>query len=150
MDTPPNLIELEVPARAEFLRIVRLVLAGVGNVAHFNLEEIEDLKIAAGESCYTTFQGVRSPDARVKISARALPDAVEVTISRQHHPDEAPAPSQAIDGEKSVGFLLLKRLVDEVSLHRDSGETKIVIRKRRQILKKAQPAAAPSAPAAEN
>lgn len=141
MSTSSNLIELEVPARAEFVRIVRLVLAGVGNVARFNLEEIEDLKLAAGESCYTTFHGVRSPDARVKISARALQDAVEVTVSRQHQADEMPDLFQTPDGDKGVGFILLKHLVDEVSLHTGSRETKICMLKRRQIPKDEQAAA---------
>lgn len=133
MSTQSNLIELEVPARAEFVRIVRLVLAGVGNVARFNLEEIEDLKLAGGESCYTTFQGVRSPDARVRITARALEDAVEVTVSRQHHPDEMPDLFKGVGNEPNVGLVVLRHVVDEVSLHTGSRETRIQMLKRRQI-----------------
>lgn len=126
------LFEIEVPARAEFVRIVRLVVAGVGNVARFNLEEIEDLKLAAGEACYTSFHGARSPDARVRISARVVQDGVELTVAREHLPDEIPDLFPSETAEKAVGFTLLKHLVDEVSLHAGRKTTRIEMVKRRE------------------
>lgn len=133
MSQSPALIELEVPARAEFVRIVRLVVAGIGNVVRFNLEEIEDLKLAVGEACYTTFHGVRAPEARVRISARPRGDAVEIDVARPHLPDELPELFPNGEGpEKAVGFMLLKHLVDEVSLHTGRRETRITLLKRRE------------------
>ena len=44
-------ITLTFPARAEFLRLVRLTSADAGSRAGLDYEEIDDLKIAASEAC---------------------------------------------------------------------------------------------------
>ena len=132
MSDAAPLIEIEVPARAEFVRLVRLVMAGIGNVARFNLEEIEDLKLAAGEACYATFQGAQPRGARVRLSARVLEDGVEVSVAREHLPEEVPLSVER--ARESVGFNLLEHVVDEVDLDGDPQTTRIRMRKRREIL----------------
>ncbi|MGO4180363.1 anti-sigma B factor RsbW [Paenibacillus sp. FSL A5-0031] len=46
-----SFIRLSIPARAEFIDIVRLTLFGVANKAGFSYEEIEDMKVAVTEAC---------------------------------------------------------------------------------------------------
>jgi serine/threonine-protein kinase RsbW len=44
-------ISLTVPARAEFVDIIRLTLYGIADKAGFSYEEIEDMKVAVTEAC---------------------------------------------------------------------------------------------------
>ncbi len=44
-------ISLTVPAKAEFVDIIRLTLYGIANKAGFSYEEIEDMKVAVTEAC---------------------------------------------------------------------------------------------------
>lgn len=44
-------IRLTIPARADFIDIVRLTLFGIANKAGFSYEEIEDMKVAVTEAC---------------------------------------------------------------------------------------------------
>jgi serine/threonine-protein kinase RsbW len=44
-------ISLTIPAKAEYLHIVRLTLFGIATNAGFSYEQIEDMKVAVGEAC---------------------------------------------------------------------------------------------------
>ena len=46
-------VRLEVPASPEFLRITRIMVAGVASRLGFTLDDVEDLRIAIDELCFT-------------------------------------------------------------------------------------------------
>lgn len=46
-----SFIRLTIPARAEYIDMVRLTLFGIANKAGFSYEEIEDMKVAVTEAC---------------------------------------------------------------------------------------------------
>lgn len=45
-------VRLEIPASPEFLRITRIMVAGVASRLGFTLDEVEDLRIAIDELCF--------------------------------------------------------------------------------------------------
>jgi serine/threonine-protein kinase RsbW len=49
---PSGEVRLEVPASPEFLRITRIMVAGVASRLGFTLDEVEDLRIAIDELCF--------------------------------------------------------------------------------------------------
>lgn len=51
MDTKSDSIELAVPFKAEYVSVVRLTASGVANRLGFDIETIEDIKVAAAEVC---------------------------------------------------------------------------------------------------
>lgn len=51
MDTKSDSIELTVPFKAEYVSVVRLAASGVANRLGFDIETIEDIKVAAAEVC---------------------------------------------------------------------------------------------------
>ncbi len=44
-------IQLIIPAKADYLHIVRLTLYGIASKAGFSFEQIEDMKVAVAEAC---------------------------------------------------------------------------------------------------
>ena len=46
-------VRLEVPASPEFFRIARIMVAGVASRVGFTLDEVEDLRIAIDEVCFS-------------------------------------------------------------------------------------------------
>lgn len=46
-----NSIRLQIPARADYIDLVRLSLYGIATKMGFNYEDIEDMKVAASEAC---------------------------------------------------------------------------------------------------
>ncbi len=46
-------VRLEVPASPEFLRVARMMAAGVASRIGFTLEEVDDLRIAIDELCFS-------------------------------------------------------------------------------------------------
>ena len=54
--TPRDRIELRVPADPRFIRVVRLAASGLGASSGFDVERIEDLKIAVDEVCSTLLE----------------------------------------------------------------------------------------------
>jgi len=130
LSVPEPLIEMEVPPRAEFVRTVRLVVAGIGSVARFNLEEIEDLKLAAGEACYAALPGLSSSQAPIRLAARVLPEGVELRVGPV--PVEGASPGWP-PPDSQVGLALVEQVVDKLSLESLEGERWIRILKHHRI-----------------
>lgn len=56
-DRPTGSIELALPADARLVRLARLVASGVATAAGFDVEEVEDLRIAVDELCAALVEG---------------------------------------------------------------------------------------------
>lgn len=44
-------IEMKIPAKPEYVGVIRLTLSGIASRMGFSYEEIEDIKIAVSEAC---------------------------------------------------------------------------------------------------
>ncbi|MCA9792378.1 MAG: ATP-binding protein [Candidatus Eremiobacteraeota bacterium] len=125
---------LEIPARPEFIRIARLIMAGLGNALCFNVEEIEDLKLAVGEACYQAFDSGLSSTSRLNIRSFLNGDGVEVevTLSRVGEDGLGRLPGLG-PGERRLGLTLLRHLVDELGFSYNAQSTEIRLLKRRLL-----------------
>jgi serine/threonine-protein kinase RsbW len=70
-------VRLEVPAAPEFLRISRIMAAGVASRVGFTLDEVEDLRIAIDEVCFSLV-GPRGRPGTITI--RYLLDGDELAV----------------------------------------------------------------------
>ena len=129
IDAALETVLLTVPARADYLRIVRLVMAGVGNALSFNVEEIDDLKTAVGEA-YNLFHP--SDEQPLTMCTAIEPRRVVIDFTQQatHGPSTFFPMDPAL--EKGIGLLLMKHLMDEVEYETDDDRTHIRIIKRRR------------------
>lgn len=126
-ETDVETIALSVPARSEFLRIVRLVMAAIGSASALDVEQIDDIKTAVGEAFNTFCPSDGHPlSLRVAVTPRRL--IIEMSqrlgggLARFHSMD----PSM----EKGIGILLMKHLMDEVEYRTDADQTRVRLVKR--------------------
>lgn len=131
-------VEVTVPARGQYVGLVRLVAAAVAARGGFTVDEVEDIKIAVGEAC-TALLG--SGDGTGAMTARFLlqKDALEVRVAGQApevqlYPASTPAEAGPVVDEGRLGLFLMQCLVDEASSAHDeaSGTTELRLVKRRQ------------------
>ncbi len=114
----PELVELRIPARAEWVALARLAGATVANRLHFSIEEIEDVKLAVAEACAAIIQHEGRGEflfLTCEVSPQALRIRVRDTGGHAAHPPDR----QSINFEEAriagLGIFLIRTLMDEVS-----------------------------------
>jgi serine/threonine-protein kinase RsbW len=85
-----DLLRLEVPARSEHLRLVRLLVASVATAHGADLDDLEDLRIATGEICAALVDG--DDPARLVVEVDVVVDGDRPTVRLRAGNDPAGEP----------------------------------------------------------
>jgi serine/threonine-protein kinase RsbW len=125
-------IELTFPARGDLIVLARLVTSAISARAGFDIEELEDLRLAVGELCLLTLQGHDSRYGDLRLELSVLDDAIGVQCTLEHA-----APSGETHPEEDESALLsqqiLDALVDEHGRESQDGSVRAWLRKRRGV-----------------
>ncbi|SFM30064.1 serine/threonine-protein kinase RsbW [Gracilibacillus orientalis] len=128
-----DFIEMKVPARAEYVGVVRLTTSGIANRMGFSYEEIEDLKVAISEALSNaTEHAYKNEDGEVTIGFGLYQERLEVMIAdrggsfdlqkikKNIGPYEN---NQSIEDLREGGFglFLIEALMDKVEIKNDYG-----------------------------
>lgn len=117
----PFAIRVVVPARSEFLHLLRLNVAGVLGDAGFSIDEIDDVKIAVEELTAALLHGGRGDALDVSISI----DGGQATVTGlRSAPDDAPV---ALDEFVTT---ILDAVVDSYRIDRAGDGLTFTLRKR--------------------
>jgi serine/threonine-protein kinase RsbW len=129
----PEIVELRIPARAEWVALARLAGATVANRLRFSIEEIEDVKLAVTEACNAAIQH-EGHGQFITVTCEALADSLRVHVRDDGRPrvrierepmnfDEA-----RIAG---LGIFLIRTLMDEVSydVHPQHGTELLMVKR---------------------
>ena len=129
-------IEIEIPARADYVSLVRLVVAAATELAS-SLEpsRIDDLRVAVSEATTNAIQAhIRAGCTRpVKVFCRCSNSSVEVTIRDEGPgfavdalPEMPPPESEARLGRESgMGISIMRALADDSSIDSSSEGTEV-------------------------
>ncbi|MHB9133148.1 MAG: ATP-binding protein [Armatimonadota bacterium] len=116
-------VELRLPNRPEFVAVARLAVAAVATRMAFDVNDIEDIKVAVGEACTNAIEhgcptagGTEMVTLRCEIAEEALILIVKdpgdgfdpSTATRQHRHGTVTL------SERGLGMLLIEALMDEV------------------------------------
>jgi serine/threonine-protein kinase RsbW len=125
-------IELTFPARGDLIVLARLVTSAISARAGFDIEELEDLRLAVGELCLLTLQGHDSRYGDLRLELSVLDDAIGVQCTLEHA-----APGAETQPEEDEWALLseqiLDALVDEHGRESQDGSVRAWLRKRRGV-----------------
>ena len=133
----PEAIELEIPARPEYIALVRLVVASLASGRRILSDErVDDLKLAVSEACTNAIEAHTSieVDERVLVRCAEGDDRFEVSIEDQGEgfdpsalPEHPPVTDpERLNFERGLGIPLIRTLVDEVEF--SSGDNGTAVR----------------------
>jgi serine/threonine-protein kinase RsbW len=129
-------LELEIPARAEFIAIARLVVASLATARRALADDrIDDLKLAVSEACTNAIEahGAADSDEHVRIRVWEGEERLEVAIEDRgsgFDPSTLPAHPPVTDPERlnferGLGIPLIRTLVDDVEFVTSPGGTSV-------------------------
>ncbi len=123
-----DVVELSLPVEADLLVLARLTAATVASRASFDVEEIEDLRLAVDELCIALIQG--QGDGRLELRFSRDEDQIEVLGTLRPGPG---IPGGGIAGQSDDGLSqrILDALVDEHGHESTDGRSQAWLRKRR-------------------
>jgi serine/threonine-protein kinase RsbW len=132
-----QVVELEIPARAEFVALARLLVSAMASSDTLLPDDrIDDLKIAVSEACTNAIEayGVDSVE-RVLVRCHAHDNRLEVDVEDRADgfdpsalPDHPPVTDpDRLKFERGLGIPLIRALVDEVEFSSSGGGTAVRI-----------------------
>jgi serine/threonine-protein kinase RsbW len=122
-----EVVRLEIPARAEFVALARLVVSAMAS-SDVDLpdERVDDLKLAVSEACTNAIEahGAADTPERVRLSYWTDDRGLEVSVEDRGAgfdpaalPDHPPVTDPArLKFERGLGIPLIRALVDEVEI----------------------------------
>ncbi|MGH2725235.1 MAG: ATP-binding protein [Actinomycetota bacterium] len=121
----PADITVTVPARPEFVHVLRTVVASVASRLDLGYDAIDELRIVVDEACGLL---LRLPSAGPVLFLRASleKDSVELTACLEAEPDDWPAPR----AEQGLAWRVLAGLTDEATFVRWDGRPAVRVSKR--------------------
>ena len=129
-------IELELPPRAEYVALARLVVSSLASANRILTEDrIDDLKLAVSEACTNAIEAhsaAAHPNG-VVVRCHELADRIEVEITDEgagFDPEDLPehppvTDPERLNFERGLGIPLIRTLVDEVSFESDTSGTTV-------------------------
>lgn len=125
--TAGDVVELSIPVQADLVVLARLTAATVASRSNFDVEEIEDLRLAVDELCVSLVGDERGG----RLALRFVRGGEDIEVSCTYHPD--PVPDEAADSPSLDGLSarILDALVDEHGRDDHGGLQRIWLRKRR-------------------
>lgn len=131
-----GVIELEIPARAEFVALARLVVSALASSDSTLADErIDDLKLAVSEACTNAIEAHDAAGSaeRVLVRCQAGTDALEVCVEDRGQgfdpsdlPDHPPVTDpDRLKFERGLGIPLIRALVDEVEFRPTEAGTSV-------------------------
>jgi serine/threonine-protein kinase RsbW len=116
-------VSLVLPSSAEYVMLARLVAGQVGRLAGFEPEDIYDLKLAVTEAVTNVIRHAAVESYEVEF--RALPSAVEVTVTDTGGGFQASDIPREPDDRGGFGLTVIENLVDELVLESEGEGTRI-------------------------
>lgn len=122
-----DIVKLEIPARAEFVALARLVVSAMAaSDVDLSDERVDDLKLAVSEACTNAIEAhgaAKTPD-RVRLNYWTDERGLEVSVQDrgpgfdpESLPDHPPVTDPArLKFERGLGLPLIRALVDEVEI----------------------------------
>jgi serine/threonine-protein kinase RsbW len=132
-------VRLTMPARAEYLILARLALAGIAREVAMSESSLADLKLAVTEACGNAVRHAYSADGgTVRVVYVVGPDAIEITVEDdgpgvaiEEIPDDPFADEDP--AESGMGLAIIRAVMDELVVKQGAGARGTLVRMRKQL-----------------
>ncbi|WP_080875341.1 anti-sigma B factor RsbW [Oceanobacillus timonensis] len=138
-------IEMKVPAKAEYIGVMRLTLSGVANRVGFSYDAIEDLKVAISEAITNAVEHAyeEKESGEITVGFGVYDDRMEIMVAdrggsfdleevkNETGPYKNDEPVEKIR-EGGFGLFLIEALMDEVKINNKYGVMVIMTKYNRE------------------
>jgi serine/threonine-protein kinase RsbW len=128
-----DLVELTIPAKAEFVGVARLLVSGVANRLQFTYNEIEDMKVAVAEACTNAVNhAYEDNNGTISLTCKTYGDKIEICVrdsgqsfdvdcitSKMGPIEQGESVEELAEG--GLGLFLIETLMDEVQIKCNNG-----------------------------
>ena len=125
-------VVLTFPARGDLVVLARLVSSAISTRVGFDIEELEDLRLAVGELCLLALVGSDARHGDLRLEFTVSPESLDISCTLG---GAAPATaSRSTDGDEAdeLSEQILAALVDEHGRDQEDGSVRAWLRKRRK------------------
>lgn len=124
-------VELRLPNRPEFVAVARLAVSAIASRMNFDIEAIEDIKVAVGEACNNAMEHgcpVSAGSEMINLKCELEADQLIITV---HDSGDGFDPATAVRqhphgtmtlSERGLGMLLIESLMDDVAFTSMAGD----------------------------
>ncbi|SCY63111.1 ATP-binding protein [Alkaliphilus peptidifermentans] len=123
-------IKLSIPNKPEYVSVVRLTVAAIANRMGFDIEKIEDIKVAIAEACTNAItHGKKDDQENFDIEFILKEKKLTMIVcdsGRGCITDEINIPDLNNLKEGGLGIFIIKSLMDEVEIASDIGKGTII------------------------
>ena len=147
MEETSDFVELKLPAKPEYVGVVRLTISGIANRLGYSYEDIEDIKVAVAEACTNVVKHAYDEDAenpQMRITSVIYNDRLEISVIDQggnidieeFNEERGPIyPNEPINQlkEGGLGLYLIETLMDKVEVKINTGVELIMTKFLRRI-----------------
>lgn len=115
-------VNMSLPCKAEYVGVVRLTVSAIANRMGFNIEEIEDIKVAVAEGCTNAIKHALDEKFHIYIDIFENKLQIEIKDSgKGYNIEEVGNPDLSNPREGGLGIFIIKTLMDEVELKSEIG-----------------------------
>jgi len=114
-----DVITIKLPSKAEYVSIARLAASVISNTVGFDIEEIDDIKVAVGEACNNAVLHGHSEEEVYEINFRLSDEKIHIEVKDNGIGfDEEKYEEPDLNNLKGngLGIYIMKSLMDEVDI----------------------------------
>ncbi len=117
---------ISVPSKPEYVNVVRLTASAIACRMGFNIEQIEDIKVAIAEACTNAIKhGIKNREENFKIQFLVDEEKLEIDVEDEGHGfscNEIEEPDLENPKEGGLGIFIIKSLMDDVQINSNIGK----------------------------
>lgn len=125
-----DLLKFSIPGKPEYVGVVRLAVSSVANRAGFDIEAIEDLKVAVAEACTNAIlHGVTENCCNYDVELLVEENKLTIEIKDNgagYNIEGYREPDISNPKEGGLGIFIIKSLMDEVDILSSTGKGTII------------------------
>lgn len=120
-----DILKFSIPGKPEYVGMVRLAISSLANCAGFDIEAIEDIKVAVSEACTNVVcHGVANFCECYEVSCEVGDDKIIISVMDQaggYDLTRYQLPTLDDPKEGGLGIFIIRALMDEVDILSELG-----------------------------
>ncbi len=119
-----DFFKFSVPGKAQYVGTIRMAISCLANSVGFDVEAIEDIKVAVSEACNNALCHNTTDQEGYEVSCEISKDRIVVSVSDKSggfDTDSYVEPSLDHPKEGGLGIYIIRALMDEVDIFTEIG-----------------------------